>query len=142
MAGITILVVDDDPDVCWAVDRVLTAEGYRVVTASSGEDALARLDAISFSIVLVDAKLPGIEGGELARRIRHALPSPPPMILVSGYFYADDPDVREALRAGLFQAFVTKPLSHEELRRAIRMVLSSGATSSDREAAPERSGAT
>jgi CheY-like chemotaxis protein len=139
--AITVLVVDDDPEVCWAMDRVLTGEGYRVVTASSGEDALAKLDLSSFSIILVDAKLPGIEGGELARRIRHALPCPPPMILVSGYFYADDPSVCEALRVGLFQDLITKPFLHEELRRAIRKALSSGAASSYREAAPERSGA-
>lgn len=122
--GVTsILVVDDDPDVCWALKRVLCEEGHTVETVESGREALTRLQDTRFQLILIDAKLSDIDGMDLARRMRAERACVAPLILVSGYFYSDDNLVQECLRSGLFCAFVTKPFRHEDLRHVIRKTL-------------------
>lgn len=118
----TILVVDDDPDVCWALKRVLCEEGFTVETVGSGHAAFMRLQDTQFQLVLLDAKLSDIDGIDLARRIRAESACRAPLILVSGYFYSDDILVQECLQSGLFCAFVTKPFRHEDLRHVIRQI--------------------
>lgn len=128
--GVTsILVVDDDPDVCWVLKRVLCEEGLTVETVESGREAFSRLQDTRFQLILIDAKLSDIDGIDLARRIRTEGACVTPLILVSGYFYSDDSLVQECLRSGLFCAFVTKPFRHEDLRRTVRSVLSTGQNS-------------
>lgn len=122
--GVTsILVVDDDPDVCWALKRVLCEEGFTVETVENGHEAFMRLQDTRFQLILLDAKLSDIDGIDLARRIRDERACVAPMILVSGYFYGDDSLVQECLQRGLFCAFVTKPFRHEDLRHVIRQTL-------------------
>ncbi|TAJ32251.1 MAG: response regulator, partial [Nitrospirae bacterium] len=58
----SILVVDDDPDVCWALKRVLCEEGLTVETVESGSEALTRLQDTRFQLILIDAKLSDIDG--------------------------------------------------------------------------------
>lgn len=134
--SLTVLIVDDEPDVCWALERVLRREGFTVVTAGNGSDALARLRESSFHLILVDAKLADIEGIELARQIRAEMGSAAPMVLVSGYLYSDDSVVQDCLRTGLFSAFVTKPFDHDAVRQAVRKALSTGKTSTSLEPPP------
>lgn len=122
-----VLVVDDESDVCWALERLLLREGYTVETVRSSAEALSRLSASVFDLVLVDAKLPDIDGIDLARRIRAETPCELPLVLVSGYFYSDDGLIQECLSSGLFSAFVTKPFQHEGLVKAIRKALSAKA---------------
>lgn len=122
--NLSVLVVDDEPDVCWALERLLRREGFTVETVESGTEALSHLNVSTFGVILVDAKLPDIDGAELARRIRRETPCVSPLILVSGYFYGDDSLVQECLRSGLFSAFVTKPFHHVLLLQTIRKALS------------------
>ncbi|MBI2833987.1 MAG: response regulator [Acidobacteria bacterium] len=131
-----VLVVDDDADVCWALDRLLQGEGFTVLTVGSGAEALAALKETVFRVILVDAKLADIEGIDLAQRIQAETPSKAPLILVSGYFYADDKVVQECLGKGLFSTFVTKPFLHEDLRRAVRKALWRGAGVASMECLP------
>lgn len=120
-----ILVVDDEPDVCWALETLLRRNGFTVVTAGSGVAALRWLNESdpACCLALIDAKLSDIEGVELARRIRIETSCVAPLILVSGYFYKDDSIVQDNLRTGLISAFVTKPVHHDELLKAIHAVL-------------------
>lgn len=124
--SITVLVVDDEPDVCWALETLLRRHGCAVVTAGSGAEALQWFKASTPTchLILLDAKLADIEGVELARRIRTETSCAAPMILVSGYFYKDDSIVQDNLRTGFISAFVTKPVHHDELLKAIHAVLS------------------
>lgn len=71
LENLNVLVVDDEPDVCWALDMLLRKQGYRVTTASSGTAALGCLNKQDkvFSLILVDAKLGDIDGVELAKQI-------------------------------------------------------------------------
>ena len=123
--SLTALVVDDEPDVCWALETLLLGDRFTVVTVGSGTEALRWLKEPepACHLVLVDAKLPDIEGADLARRIRAETSCVAPLILVSGYFYKDDSLVQDSLRTGLVSAFVTKPFRHDEIMDAIHAVL-------------------
>jgi len=119
----SVLIIDDEPGVRWSLQHLLESNGFAVASASSGVEALKSLNASEFCIVLVDAKLPDIDGIDLARRIRIETPCQSPLILVSGYFYDDDAVVREVLNSGLFTAFTTKPIVHDVLIRLVRDAL-------------------
>jgi CheY-like chemotaxis protein len=75
-------------------------------------------------LVLLDAKLPDIDGLELARQIRRAVPGVP-IMLISGYFYKDDPAIQAALEEGLIDEFVEKPFSHTAIIGAMGTALCS-----------------
>ncbi len=122
--GLHVLVVDDEPDVCWVLEVLLRNNGFTVVTMASGGAALNWLNSATCGLILVDAKLGDIEGVELARRIRIDTACTAPVILVSGYFYKDDSVVQNSLNNGTIAAFVTKPFRHEEILNAINAVLS------------------
>ena len=67
---VTILAVDDLPQNLRLLDAVLSPRGYRLVTASSGADALVMLPTSGADLVLLDILMPGIDGYEVCRRIR------------------------------------------------------------------------
>lgn len=112
------LVVDDEPEMCWIIEQVLKSGGFDVRKAFSAGEALDLVAAASFQGILLDAKLPDMEGMELARRIRAIAPTTP-MTMVSGYFYRDDVAIREALQEGLISGFVAKPFDRTEILREI-----------------------
>src|ERR1039457_5009426 len=70
MAGESILVVDDTPVNLKLTRILLVNEGYKVMTAASGEEALELLHSFHPVLILTDIQLPGIDGLELTRRIR------------------------------------------------------------------------
>ncbi|MFC9918334.1 response regulator [Agromyces binzhouensis] len=109
---ITVLAVDDLPQNLRLLDAVLTPRGYRVITASSGEEALDLLPASGADLVLLDILMPGIDGYEVCRRIR-STPGleflPVVMITASG-----DQEKRRAIEAGA-DDFVSKPFDQGEL---------------------------
>lgn len=72
MAGKKILVVDDEPDFLEVITARLTANGYVVATASSGEEALEKVKNDKPDAVLLDVLMPGMDGLEILKRIRKA----------------------------------------------------------------------
>lgn len=110
-----VLIVDDEPGMCWALGHILRGSGIVSVTATTGQEALRLAARQRFRLAFVDAKLPDAEGLELARRIREADPGIR-IVLVSGYFYGDDPEVLQAAAAGIINGFVSKPFLHDEVR--------------------------
>jgi CheY-like chemotaxis protein len=118
------LVVDDDPDICWALERVLGRLGAQCVRALDGQTALQAARLNRLTLALLDAKLPDIDGLELARNIRIAHPGIL-VLVVSGYFYKDDPAIQTALEEGVIQGFIEKPFSHEEIIETVKIALSS-----------------
>ncbi|MFM8443012.1 MAG: response regulator [Methylococcus sp.] len=110
-----ILVVDDEPDMCWAMDCILSSQGYSVVTATSGEQALATLDQHDFFFVFMDAKLPDMDGLDVVRQARQLRSGSVRTVLVSGFHYHDDPIIRQSIEIGLINGFLAKPFAHNEL---------------------------
>ena len=103
---VTILAVDDLPQNLRLLDAVLSPRGYRVLTAASGEEALAMLPASGADLVLLDIVMPGIDGYETCRRIRRELGRDIVVVAVTGF--GQDHDKEASARAG-FDAHLTKP---------------------------------
>ena len=114
-----ILIVDDEPDMCWALARILNRMVFCTREAFNGEQALALVGQEHFPIAFLDAKLPDIEGLDLAARIIEK-DAGVRIFIVSGFFYKNDQEVQQALAQGLITGFIAKPFDHEEIRTAIR----------------------
>jgi adenylate cyclase len=109
---VTVLAVDDQPANLRLLDAVLSPRGYRVIRASSGEQALELLPSSGVDLVLLDIVMPGIDGYEVCRRIRSAPETaflPVVMVTASG-----DQEKIRAIEAGA-DDFVSKPFDQSEL---------------------------
>lgn len=111
-----VLVVDDEDSVRSSICEILGTAGLTTGEASDGEVALEKLRSGLFSAMVVDVRMPRLDGLALLQR----LSSPPPTILVSAY--AIGPDVRELL-AGKVLAYLQKPFRPEELLKAVASAL-------------------
>jgi CheY-like chemotaxis protein len=110
-----VLVVDDDPVVGKSFNRVLTDEkGYIVVTAKNAHEALKRIREDSYDVVFTDIKMPGMDGVELAERVKSRQPWIP-VVIVTGYGTVANEDRAKA--AGV-SAFLRKPLSPEMIEES------------------------
>jgi CheY-like chemotaxis protein len=116
-----VLVVDDDPVVATSFDRVLSHEGYVVVTARNGTEALDKLEHGDYDVVYTDIKMPGMDGLELAERVK-ARRSWTPVVIITGH--GTEAGERRAQAAGV-TAFLHKPLSPEMLETSAREALES-----------------
>ena len=117
------MIVDDEPDMCWALKNILKKSGYNCEKALSGREAMRLLKSQKFHLAFLDVKLPDIEGLELARRIK-SLDSDVRIIMISGFCYMDDPAIQKAVQEGLICSFVAKPFLHEEIIKSIKLARS------------------
>jgi len=116
--GTRILTVEDDERIRTAVRMALEDEGWEVVEAESGEDAVEVFGSGPADVVLIDLMLPGMDGFELCRSIRRT--SDVPIVMVTAR--ADTHDVVAGLEAGA-DDYVTKPFQPKELSARIRALL-------------------
>lgn len=113
------LIVDDEPDMCWALEHMLKRNGFLSKRALSGKEAISLMESNRFRVAFLDAKLPDMEGLDLAKEllnIDHAIH----IVMISGYFYRDDNDVQNALAEGLIKGFIGKPFDHDEILKVIK----------------------
>jgi len=122
--GTRILAVEDDERIRAAVKLALEDEGWTVVEASTGEDALEAFQQEPADVVLIDIMLPGIDGFEVCRSIRRT--SDVPIVMVTAR--ADTHDVVAGLEAGA-DDYLTKPFAPKELSARIRALLRRARTS-------------
>jgi PAS domain S-box-containing protein len=120
-----ILLVDDEPQVRESVKRLLVGQGYTVVEASHGNDAIRIYDAApsEVDLVLTDVTMPGMSGYDLAEHLRARAPDLP-VVLMSGY--AETPVASGALAAGK-TGYIQKPFQVDILIERLREVLEGGA---------------
>lgn len=117
-----ILLVDDEPDMCWALENILRCAGYVMTTTTSGAQALEMLAEKPYAVAIVDAKLPDLDGLELAALIRQRSPHTA-IILISGYFYEEDRAISEGLEKGLFIGFLAKPFDLKGVRHMVHQAV-------------------
>jgi DNA-binding response OmpR family regulator len=116
--GTRILAVEDDERIRTAVKLALEDEGWTVVEADNGEDALTHFQQEPADVVLIDIMLPGIDGFEVCRSIRRT--SDVPIVMVTAR--DDTHDVVAGLEAGA-DDYLTKPFAPKELSARIRALL-------------------
>jgi len=114
-----VLVVVDDPVVGKSFDRVLSGKGYAVITARNGEEALRKLRNETYDVVFTDIKMPGMNGLEVAERVKASQPWLP-VVIVTGY--GTNAYETRAKAAGV-SGFLHKPLSPEMIEGSARKAL-------------------
>jgi signal transduction histidine kinase/ActR/RegA family two-component response regulator len=117
-AGLRILLVDDHPDTCAALERLLTLRGHSVVAANSMRSALEIAAGASFDLLISDVGLPDGNGMDLLRYLRTERPIRG--IAISGF--GMDTDISKSLEAG-FSEHLVKPVKLEKLEAAIARVM-------------------
>ena len=128
LAGLSVLVVDDDQIVCENAAMLLDELGMRGQWVLSGAEALERVALAhergdGYFAVILDWKMPGMDGLETVKAIRGELGEDVPIIIISAYDYSDIED--EFLSAGA-DAFITKPLFKSKMLHVLQLFCESG----------------
>src|SRR5208283_5316074 len=118
MPGEPILVVDDTPVNLKLTRILLVNEGYKVMTATTAEEALELLKSFHPHLVLTDIQLPGMDGLELTRRIRKD-PNLKDLVVVALTAFAMKGDEQKAIDAGC-DGYITKPIDTRTLGTRLR----------------------
>lgn len=131
--GGLILVADDDCTFCDGLSDVLTREDFRVVMAHDGKEAVRQAETSPFDILLIDMKLPVLNGLETYRRIKQAKPDTI-AIVISGYAGEMDALIRQALDENAL-CFLGKPINMKHLLELLKTHCSDKERSAEQRAA-------
>jgi CheY-like chemotaxis protein len=116
-APVSVLVIDDDPDVRGFIANSLEEQGYRVREAADGREGLAAMERETPDLVVLDFIMPGLSGADVARKIRAKRPDQP-ILFVSGY------SETEAVKRTAPEApLLAKPFRADALQKAVRGAL-------------------
>jgi len=126
-SDVTVLVVDDVADNLVLVSLSLQSEGFRVLTATNGEEAIKVASLARPDLILMDIAMPDLDGLSAARRIRK-LPGLEHVPIVALTAFSTSGFRQAAYEAG-FDAYLTKPLDFDRLNSLIDMLLHDGETS-------------
>lgn len=113
----TLLLVDDEENILRSLQRVLRHEGYRILTASNGEAALALVEAEPVHVILTDQAMPGMSGVDLLHQVRQRHPDIVRLVLTG---YTDVATVTKAINESSVFKFIAKPWDDEDLRITVR----------------------
>jgi DNA-binding NtrC family response regulator len=115
----TILIVDDEPEICWIVKKALSDEGYDVSTAFTGEQGLKTASLLRPDLVFLDMKLPGLDGLEVLRQLKNRRRDQTVVILSA---FDDVTAAVRAMKDGAYD-YLCKPLNLDELRITVKNAL-------------------
>src|SRR3982751_6132754 len=115
----TILIIDDDRDMCLLLKRFLTRHGYEVLESYNGKKALELLESTEPSLVMCDFRLEDMEGNVLLGKIKERYPHLP-VIIITGY--SDIKIAVEVMKMGAYD-YITKPLFPDEILVTIKKAL-------------------
>ena len=114
-----ILVIDDEEHMRWALEKAMKQEGYGVITAAGGREGLEALHREGASLVILDLKMPDLDGLEVLKRIREAYPRLPVIMITA---HGTIQTAIEAMKIGAAD-YITKPFDLDELKIVIRKTL-------------------
>ena len=117
----SILVVDDDPEMCALLVDVLRNEGYDAIAVKDGTEAVLALRARQFDLILMDKNMPGPSGLDLLPGFRRVCPNSQVILMTA---FGDVPSYMEAVEKGAAE-YLFKPFRMEELKAAISKALHS-----------------
>ncbi len=123
----TILIIDDDRDMCLLLKRFLTRHGYEVLEAYNGKKSLELLETIEPSLVMCDFRLEDMEGNVLLGKIKEKYPHLP-VIIITGY--SDIKIAVEVMKMGAYD-YITKPLFPDEILVTIKQALETASKDGD-----------
>lgn len=112
----TLLVVDDEPDVCDSVHDLLRRE-YRVLRARNAEEGFKLMQENEIHIIMTDQRMPKVSGVELLSKVRVGHPQAVRMLFTG---YADLDSIIQAINQGHIYRFLKKPWQPDELEAAVR----------------------
>lgn len=115
----TILVVDDEKEICDLFNEALTQEGYEVVTATDGVEALSLGRQSRLDVALLDIKMPGMDGIEVLQKLREVKKDVEVIVLTG---YGTLKTAKEAMRLGAYD-YLTKPFDLRLIKEIIREAL-------------------
>ncbi|TMA56415.1 MAG: response regulator, partial [Deltaproteobacteria bacterium] len=118
LAGLTILVVDDDLGVCYSLRDLLREEGCVVEVATNGLDALKVLARRKVDLVLSDVVMPDLDGYDLYMEVRERYRQTP-VVLMTAYFYDKDHVIKRSRLEGLQEVIFKKPVDPDRLKNII-----------------------
>ncbi len=121
MEKANILIVDDEKDICRALNILLTKEGHAVKEAYNGEEAVERIMKENFDIIMTDIKMGKMDGFEVLRQSQKISPDTSVIMMTA---FASVGSAVEAMRAGASD-YITKPFINDEIRLTIRRILQS-----------------
>ena len=113
----TLLLVDDEENIVAALRRLLRAEDWKLISATSAEQALEQMARHEVDVVLSDQRMPGMTGVELLRRAKELYPETIRLVL-SGY--TELQSITDAINEGAIYKFLAKPWDDEQLRAHLR----------------------
>ena len=119
-AGYRILLVDDEPNVLKALQRVFRQENYTVVMVSGGQEALELLRREHFHLMISDYMMPGMTGAELLKQVKEIKPETIRIMLTG---HADTGAVMGAINEGAVYKFILKPWNDDDLRVTVALAL-------------------
>lgn len=114
----SVLIVDDEPDICMALSDFLKHDGYAVRAVQAGRDALREVERGQVGVVILDLGLPDLSGFDVLRGVKKLAPELPVIVLTASTHASD---TVEALHCGAF-TYLSKPYNSYELRFALRQI--------------------
>ena len=118
MAGLNILVVDDDRGICNSLKEILEADGCIVSTAHDGDEALKCMEGRSFDLMLSDVVMPKMDGHQLYLKVKEDHPEMP-VLMMTAFHYDKDHIIKQSRMKGLRGVIFKKPVDPARLREVI-----------------------
>ncbi len=118
LAGLAVLVADDDLGICATLKELLTCAGCRVETANDGLEALKLLEAAHFDLVLTDVVMPNMDGHELYLACKEMRPELP-VLMMTAFHYDKDHIIKRSRMQGLEGVIFKKPVDPSRLFEVI-----------------------
>ncbi len=114
-----ILIIDDEEHMCWALDRAMRQEGYQTSVAYRGQEGLEKIKEDSPSLVILDLRLPDMDGLEVLKKAKELSPKLPVIMLTA---HGTIETAIEAMKIGAAD-YITKPFDLDELKLVIKQNL-------------------
>lgn len=115
----TILLVDDDPEMLWVLSKILSEEGYRVITADGGKEALTKVEEEEPGLVILDMVMPGMDG---IKTLKKAKGIDKNLLIIILTAYGSIESAVKAIKLGAYH-YLTRPIDNERLKIVIKNAL-------------------